>query len=221
MKTSLGKPFWGAAFGLALALAAGPGAAQQSGQVNEEEVLRLAGQIRKKIVTLSNYSVFDSITFGLKHGPEGGYVVVVGGYASRPSLKKSVGRAVSRIEGVENVVNNIEVLPTSGQDEDIRFATYAKIYGHPALSRYNPNRGTPIYGLHRRLAMGISNDPPLGAHPIHIIVNNGNVTLEGVVDTESDKTIAGLQANSVSGVFSVTNNLHVLQPPKKKKKKKG
>ena len=196
-------------------------AAQQQAPPDQEEILRIAGQVRKKIVTLNNYGVFDHITFGLKRGAEGGYVVVVGGYASRPSLKKSVGRVVSRIEGVENVVNQVEVLPTSGQDEDIRFATYARIYGHPALSRYNPNRGTPAYGIRRRAAIGISNDPPIGAHPIHIIVNNGNVTLEGVVDTESDKTIAGLQANSVSGVFSVTNNLHVLQPPKKKKKNKG
>ncbi len=213
MKTNRTKLLWSAA-ALSFVLAAAPLGAQQPDQ---EQILRLAGQIRKKIVTLNNYSVFDHITFGLKHGASGGYVVVVGGYASRPTLKKSISRVVGKIESVESVVNQIEVLPTSGHDEDIRFATYAKIYGHPALSRYNPNRGTPIYGLHRRVALGISNDPPLGPHPIHIIVNNGHVTLEGIVDTESDKTIAGLQANSVSGVFSVTNNLQVLQAPKKKK----
>jgi hypothetical protein len=90
-------------------------------------------------------------------------------------------------------------------------AAYAKIYGHPSLSRYNPNLGTPIYGLPRRTALGISNDPPVGPHPIHIIVNNGRITLEGVVDSESDKSIAGIQANSVNGVFSVANNLEVFR----------
>ncbi len=206
---------------VALALCWAPYLAAQQPPPDQEEILRLAGQIRKRIVTLNNYGVFDHITFGLKRAAEGGYVVVVGGYASRPTLKKSISRVVSKIESVESVVNEVEVLPNSRQDEDIRFATYAKIYGHPSLSRYNPNRGTPIYGLHRRVALGISNDPPLGAHPIHIIVNNGNVTLEGVVDTEADKTIVTMQANTVGGVFSVTNNLHVLQPAKKKKKKKG
>ncbi len=214
----------GASLSVAAALAlflAPPLAAQQQPPPDQEEILRVAGQVRKKIITLNNYGVFDHITFGLERGAEGGYVVVVGGYASRPTLKKSITRVVSKIESVEGVVNEVEVLPNSRQDEDIRFATYAKIYGHPALSRYNPNRGTPIYGLRRRVALGISNDPPIGAHPIHIIVNNGNVMLEGVVDTESDKTIVTVQANSVAGVFSVTNNLHVLQPAKKKKKKKG
>ena len=67
------------------------------------------------------------------------------------------------------------------------------------------------------MRFGISTDPPLGAHPIHIIVNKGNVVLEGAVDSEGDKTIAGIQANQVSGVFSVTNNLEVPRPGKKEK----
>ena len=201
------------AAGVLLLLAAGTLPAQQA---NQEEIYRLAHQIRKKIVTLNNYSVFDNITFGIKGGTNG-YQVFLRGQASRPTLQKSAERVVSRIEQVESVVNEIEVLPNSRQDEDIRFAAYAKIYGHPTLSRYNPNRGTPMYGVRRRAYMGISNDPPLGAHPIHIIVNKGNITLVGVVDTEGDKTIAGMQANSVSGAFAVTNNLEVLQKAKKKK----
>ena len=107
-------------------------------------------------------------------------------------------------------------------DENTRVAVYARVYGHPALSMYNPNRGVPMYGVHRRVQLGISNDPPTGPHPIHIIVKNGNVTLEGVVNRESEKNIAGIQANSVNGVFSVTNNIMALKPDKKKdKKKKG
>jgi hypothetical protein len=84
---------------------------------------------------------------------------------------------------------------------------YARVYGHPTLSRYDPNRGTPLFSSIARRNFGISTDPPPANHPIHIIVKNGDVTLEGAVDTEGDKTIAGLQANSTPGAFSVTNNL--------------
>jgi osmotically-inducible protein OsmY len=192
--------------GVAMVILAAGLIAQQPAQ---EEVYRLANQIRKKIVTLNNYGVFDNITFGISPG-NAGYVVTLKGFASRPTLQPSAERVVAGIEMVESVVNEIEVLPTSRQDEDIRLAAYAKIYGHPTLSRYNPNRGTPLYGVRRRAVFGISNDPPIGPHPIHIIVNKGNIALEGVVDTETDKAIAGVQANSVNGAFSVANNLAVL-----------
>ena len=96
-------------------------AAQQS---NQEEVFRLAKQVRKKIITLNNYGVFDYITFGIQPGTAG-YGVTLRGYASRPTLKKSADRVVSRIELVESVENEIEVLPTSRNDENIRLAVYA------------------------------------------------------------------------------------------------
>ncbi len=200
---------------------AGVMTAQQ--QPNQEEVIRLASQIQKKILTLSNYGVFDYVTFGIGQGTAG-YRVVLKGYASRPTLKKSCERVVKKLELVESVDNQIKVLPTSNMDENIRMKVYIAIYYNSALSRYNPNRGTPAYspgGWGRAANFGISHDPPLGYHPISIIVDNGNVTLEGVVDNEMDKTIAGTQANSVSGVFHVTNNLHVLNPPKAKKNKKN
>ena len=173
-------------------------------QQSNERTARLAERIRKEIVTLPNYGVFDHIAFSIQ-----GSKVTLKGQASRPTLKKSAERVVKRLESVEEVVNEIEVLPNSRFDEDTRAAVYARIYGHPSLSRYNPNRGAPTPGLGRRLRLGISNDPPIGRHPIHIIVKNQQVTLEGVVDSEGDKTIAGVQANQVSGVFSVTNNLEV------------
>ncbi len=192
-------------------LAAGTLAAQE---VNQQEVDRLAHQIRKQILALGNYGVFDNVSFGVEKG-DAGYTVFLRGFASRPTLKASAEKVVRTVENVERVVNEIEVLPTSRQDEDIRVLTYVAIYGHPTLSRYNPNRGTPIFGARRRVAMGISNDPPRGYHPISIVVRNGHTTLGGVVDNDMDKQIAELQANSVSGVFSVTNELQVLNPKEK------
>ena len=171
-----------------------------------EQQARLAEQIRKEIVTLSGYSLFDNISYRLE---DGGSTVVLRGQVAKPTLKTSAERVVQGLEGVEKVVNEIEVLPNSPNDERVRADAYVRIYGHPSLSRYNPNRGTPLFPSTARRNFGISSDPPPGRHPIHIIVKNGNVTLEGVVDTEGDKTIAGLQANSTPGAFSVTNNLEV------------
>ncbi len=194
--------------------------AQETGR-QDEPVIRLANDVRKKILMLSEYGPFDSISFGI--GPAGkGYTVTLKGYASRPILKQSAENVVKRIEVVDVVENQIEVLPTSRMDEDIRLKAYAKIYYSTSLSRYNPNYATPIYGSPRSfrntMQMGISTNPPMGYHPISIIVKNGNIILEGVVDNEGDKTMAGMLANQVSGVFSVTNNLVVLQSAKKKGK---
>jgi hyperosmotically inducible protein len=109
------------------------------------------------------------------------------GQVTRPTLKSSAENVVKDIEGVQKVVNNIEVLPVSPNDDRLRLALYRTIYGHTALNRYALN----------------------AVPPIHIIVKNGNVTLEGVVANEMDKNVANVQANSVPGVFSVTNNLRV------------
>ncbi len=198
------------------------GTAQDIDQRKQEEITRLANQIRKNILMLSTYGPFDFISFGI--GPaEKGYQVILKGYASRPILKDSAENTVKRIEAVDAIDNRIEVLPTSPADDDIRLKEYAKIYYNTVLSRYNPNYGTPLYGSARSfrnaMQMGISNDPPTGFHPISIIVKNGHVTLEGVVNNEGDKTMAGLLANQVSGVFSVTNNLVALQSEKEKKEK--
>jgi osmotically-inducible protein OsmY len=177
-----------------------------------EQQARLAERIRKEIVTLPNYGVFDNVSFALA---DGGSTVVLRGQAAKPTLKTSAERVVQKLEGVEKVVNEIEVLPNSSNDERIRAGVYVRIYGHPTLSRYNPNRGTPAFPSTARRNFGISADPPPGPHPIHIIVKNGDVTLEGVVDNEGDRTIAGLQANSTPGAFSVTNNLVVANDRKK------
>lgn len=201
---------WAAAAALVFLLTA-PAPAQD---VDQEAVARIAEQIQSGILKLPNYGVFDDLGFAIA---DGGAKVILRGQASRPTLKNSVENIVKKIEGVQEVVNEIEVLPLSGVDDGIRARVYAAIYGHSTLSRYNPNRGTPRWITPGRIAAGITNDPPIGNHPIHIIVERGNVRLEGVVDTIGDKAIAGIQANTVSGVFKVENDLVALRGSDKKK----
>lgn len=143
---------------------------------------RIESEVRHELLMLPYYGVFDWITFRVQ-----GSKVTLHGQVSRPTLKKDCERAVTKIESVESVVNEIEVLPTSPNDDRIRSAVLRAVYGFASLQRYA--RGSRA--------------------PIHIIVKNGNVTLEGIVDSEADKNVAGLQANGVSGVFGVTNNLVV------------
>jgi len=155
---------------------------------------RITKEVRHELVMLPFYGVFDNLAY--KVDPDG--TVTLLGQVSRPTLKSDAENVVKRIEGVEKVVNNIEVLPTSINDDNIRRAVYRAIYGNSVLSQYQL-RAVP---------------------PIHIIVKNGHVTLEGVVARAMDKQIAGMQANGVSGVFSVTNNLQVEEEEKKDDKKK-
>jgi hyperosmotically inducible protein len=142
----------------------------------------LERQVRQQLVTLPFYSVFDNLAFRVN-----GSRVELFGQVVTPTLKTDAENAVKRIEGVNDVIDNIEVLPPSPEDDRIRMAEFRAIYGDPTLSRY-AHQAVP---------------------PIHIIVKNGHVTLEGVVANEMDKNLANLRANSVSGVFSVTNNLRV------------
>ena len=139
-------------------------------------------RVRHELVTLPYYNVFDNLSFRVDDG-----TVTLLGEVTQPVLKDDAGRAIKHIEGVRCVNNEIEVLPLSPFDNQIRRGTYRAIYGYPALQRY---------------AMGV-------VPSIHIIVKNGHVTLEGVVATEQDKQIAYLRANGVPNVFSVDNNLRV------------
>jgi hyperosmotically inducible protein len=167
---------------------------QSSGTANPKSIERIYKEVRHELVTLPFYGVFDNLAY--KVDPDG--TVTLFGQVTRPTLKSDAENAVKHIEGVEKVVNNIEVLPTSMVDDQIRRAAYRAIYGNEVLSQYQM-RAVP---------------------PIHIIVKNGHITLEGVVAREMDKQIAGMQANSVPGVFSVTNNLVVEDSEKKEDKKK-
>lgn len=165
---------------------------------------RIAGQVRHELAMLPYYGVFDNLEFRVD-----GCAVTLLGQASRPILKTDAERAVKRIEGVTTVRNKIEVLPLSPNDDRIRAAVYARMYRTPALQKYTSDRTGPMF--HSRLSrwIGITNNPPIGYHAIHIIVKNGHVTLEGAVAGQGDRNIANIQANTVSGVFSVTNNLRV------------
>ena len=144
---------------------------------------RLETDVRYELTMLPYYNVFDNLEF--KVGPKGQVTLL--GQVVRPTLKADAERVVKRVPGVEQVANEIEVLPVSPNDDRIRIATYRAIYRHDALERY-----------------AIQAVPP-----IHIVVKNGHVTLEGAVATDADRIIANLQARMVSGVFSVTNNLRV------------
>ena len=180
-----------------------------SATAGQENLLRMAKQVRKAIVTLPQYGVFDNIHFAIK--PDG--TVTLLGEASRPTLKSGAENVVKRVEGVQKVDNQIEVLPNSPNDDRIRAAVYAAIYGFAPLQRYTSNRGRSMPSI-ARAAGGITNDPPIGRHAIRIIVNNGHITLTGVVDNESDMAMAGIRANGVPLVFSVDNQLQVVNEEK-------
>ena len=143
---------------------------------------RIAKEVRHELLMLPYYGVFDNIAFRVN-----GYDVTLLGQVVRPSLKSDAENVVKHVEGVEKVDNQIEVLPTSPMDDRLRLALFHTLYGDPALEKY---------------ALGVQK-------PIRIIVKNGHVTLEGFVDNEGDKNIAGIRANGVPGIFSVTNNLQV------------
>jgi hypothetical protein len=195
---------------LAFNLAALPVLAQETqspSTFSQEDGLRIVKEVRKRILGLTNYSVFDWITFGI-HGNN----IVLNGYVSRPTLKSDAERSVKSIPGVVGVDNNIEVLPTSPMDDRIRAAVYNRLYTNPVLRKYNANQGNiaratgPGPNIAAR-AGGITQNPPIGFHAIHIIVKNGNVMLYGVVNNQTDADIANIQANSTPGVFSVNNFL--------------
>ncbi len=142
----------------------------------------LTKEVRHELVMLPYYGIFDNLAYRVD-----GSTVTLFGQVTRPTLKDDAGRVVQRIEGVSRVVNNIEVLPLSPMDDRIRIATYRAIYGYGPLQRY---------------AMG-------AVPPIHIIVKNGRVTLEGVVANKTDADMANIRANGVPGVFAVDNELRV------------
>jgi|SRR5579863_1749235 len=166
--------------GLAAACVLAAGQPQQ--EASEKAVARIQKEVRHELLMLPYLGVFDNLAYKVD-----GYNVTLFGQVTRPALKSDAENAVKRIEGVEKVDNQIEVLPPSVMDDNLRRRLYRAIYGYGPLQKY---------------ALGVQ-------QPIRIVVKNGHVALEGVVDGEADKNIAGMRANGVSGVFSVTNNLAV------------
>ena len=169
---------------LSLLANAQPGATQDNsshrGPRNSEQFLKR--EVGHELAMVPWYTVFDI----LKYSVNGNDVTLTGAVVN-PTVKTDAENAVKHIEGVEKVNDQIEVLPPSPMDDEIRRAEYRTIYSQGTLSRYG-----------------------LGSlQAIHIIVKGGHVTLEGSVDNQTDKNAAGLYANGVANVFSVTNNLQI------------
>jgi len=156
--------------------------AQSNKKFSPKAQERIAKEVRHQILMLPDFDTFDNIAFKLN-----GYDVILYGQVVQPSLNDDAAKVIGKIEGVERVENHIEVLPASGNDDRLRRDLFIAIYRYGPLQHY-----------------GVGSN-----RPIRIIVNHGNVTLEGVVDYESDKNMAGIRANGLPGVFSVRNNLVV------------
>lgn len=159
--------------------------AAQDAQPSARAQERITKAVRHELLMLPYLGVFDNLAYKVD-----GYTVTLYGQVVRPTLKSDAENAVKHIEGVEKVDNQIEVLPTSIMDDGLRRRLFRAIYAYPPMEKY------------RRVPQ----------KPIRIIVRNGHVTLEGVVDSDADKNFAGIRANGVSGVFSVDNNLRVVKP---------
>jgi osmotically-inducible protein OsmY len=184
-KKSCGLFSMALAFGLCFASPVKSAPMVQSAKSQRDDskmVANLIREVRHQLVMLPYYSVFDNLTYAVD-----GDKVTLNGQVTRPTLRSDAENAVKSIEGVATVVNNIEVLPLSPMDDDIRRSVYRAIYGDSGLAPY-----------------------ALQAVPsIHIIVKNGNVILEGIADNESDKNLADMRARGVANIFSVKNNLTV------------
>jgi hyperosmotically inducible periplasmic protein len=155
---------------------------KDSAKPQESANSSLSREVHHQILVLPFYSVFDSIDFTLE-----GHKVILTGKVLRRSLKESAEGAIKSIEGVDTVVDQIEVLPSSATDDDLRRAVYRALYEDSALERY-----------------ATQNVPP-----VHIIVKNGSVALEGSVDSIVDKNLAGARASSVPNVAGIKNDLVV------------
>jgi hyperosmotically inducible periplasmic protein len=173
----------GIAVFLILVLAAPAVSAQTQMSKGTGSNRKLIEEVRHRLVLLPYYNVFDNLSFTVEEN-----TVVLTGQVVRASLKSDAESAVRRLEGVNKVANEIEVLPLSPTDDRLRIALYRAIYGSEPLQVKYAVRSVP---------------------PIHIIVNNGQISLEGVVDSQSDKALIGIVANGVPEVFSVKNNLRV------------
>jgi hyperosmotically inducible protein len=150
------------------------------GSADENELIQ---KVRHSLLMLPYYGIFDDLGFKVDGG-----TVTLSGEVTRPTLKDDAGSAVKHLAGVTDVINNIEVLPLSPNDDRLRIAASRTIYGDPSLSMRYGNQAAP---------------------PIHIIVKNGNIRLEGVVASEMDRNVAGIRAKGVHGAFDVQNDLRV------------
>ena len=173
------------ALGVALPAQSAFASNQAQSIVSDREDARITKAVRHQLNMLPYMNTFDYLTFTVNADNS----VTLTGEVTNPVVKSDAANIVKRVEGVERVDNQIKVLPPSPMDSRLRVRLFRTIYGYPALEKY---------------ALGVNK-------PIRIIVQNGHVTLMGVVDNQADKNIAGLRANGVPGIFSVDNQLQVVK----------
>jgi hyperosmotically inducible protein len=167
---------------LAIAATAAVAAPKDLSQDSNRSNRQVVKQVRQELVTLPYYGVFDNLAYEVE-----GSTVTLSGQVTQSSTRSDAGRRVAKIAGVQKVVNNIEVLPLSSLDDSIRRQAYRAVFNTAGLYRY-----------------------AMGANPsIHIIVNRGQLTLEGVVNNKMDSQLAYMAARRVFAAFSVTNNLRL------------
>lgn len=157
----------------------------QNAMATDAGTERITKSVRHELNMIPYVNAFDYMTFTVNADNS----VTLAGEVTNPVVKSDAGNVVKRIEGVQRVDNQIQVLPVSPMDDSLRIRLYRTIYGYPVLQKYS---------------LGV-------IKPIRIVVQNGHVTLMGVVDSEMDKNIAGIRANSVFGAFSVDNQLKVVK----------
>ncbi len=186
-------------FSTALAIGLDPQKKKQAGQQEQSSraerearaLANLAKEVRKELVMIPFFGIFDWLEGNVE--PDG--TVFLRGQVTRPTIKQEAENRVKSIEGVEKVVNDIEVLPLSSNDDRLRIAVFNALF----------NRNSPLTRY------------SLGANPsIHIIINNGRLTLKGIVSTKADRDFANVRANGVAGLFEVKNELQVESSSKKK-----
>ena len=156
-----------------------PQAAPRGSALQQQQIVR---EVNHELVMLPWYGVFDYLQYKVN-----GSEVTLLGYVVNDRTKIDAGKNVKNIEGVTKVINNIEILPASPDDDRIRRAEYRAIFSDPSLEKYS-------FGT---------------VQPVHIIVKGGHVTLEGAVLNDGDKNLMNIRANGVPGVFSVNNNLRI------------
>jgi osmotically-inducible protein OsmY len=175
-----------------------PGVAAQSISARQTTL-----SVQRALERLPYYGVFDFMAFNVERS-----MVTLTGYAFQGSLREAAESATRRVSGVDEIANRVELLPASQNDDRIRWATFYRIYTDDFLSRYAPGGAIGARYDARQFAR-FPGMQPYGTYPIHIIVKGGRTTLLGVVDNESDKTVAGLRAREVTGTLAVQNDLMV------------
>jgi len=190
---------------------------------------QIAADVRKHLLSLPYYGVFDLLTLNVDNNDD----VTLAGYVLSDALKKDAEREVREVKGIKDVQNKIAVAPVFPLDDEIRHGVYHAIYGDPSLSRYGtpgselrsmrpgfrdwgagfggwgPGFGGRAFGGPHLMGAPFFGYDPVGNYAVHILVNNRTVTLAGVVDNEGDKTLAGLKARGVMNVNQVNNELEV------------